>query len=791
MLSIEQRYNICLIAEKNPGWTQLQLAKWAYDTFQLTKIPSQGAISRLLAKREVYMNCKEHEKGAIRIRNPTNILIRRVLQEWISQSVWNRIPITIPILQETAQSIWYRLPDEHREGDGSFTQKWIVNCLTKMGLDIQKLGAELPKMPKIWTFDERDVFKTIFPQIPANDIFTVDDTCLAYGLPLDYSQYDTNGNSKSIDIATVMLCSNLDGSEKLNPLVIGKYDSYVSFRNYFPNEPTDRVSEALLGQKMALRFDISFHSNRKAWLTSSLFHDWLVSWDKRLVADGRKIWIVLDDSSSHRIINLRLRNIQLIYTSSNSKFLPFNWGVLDEFKIRYRIKQYNALIYFQRKLEQASKQSVIMTPEQSKLTMSNAFKFIRESWNDIQSETIKSSWKSSGILPVNMNISTEDRGAAYRRNLSLLSELDSLCDQYNAVRKWDHDLLLNLNIETKNTNFLSIQELVDCSIIEKCEKNPVGTVPQKTPENFSFSPNANDSSSTDDMQSLPPQESIISNNTNGDNRNPSLHSVSPSQKQNNLLGSTDYDLSLDLLLNSTSYLPERSSFNVSNLIDHPAMFKNNKTGNRLLPVPKVPMIKSEDFLNDIINSTIPFASTTPNSLSTFISGPDNKETHTSSSIDESNLDKSYPVSYTSELLEIPDQDKIFPSFGMPGIGKALLRQAYTLPQVPSSEYQVRNISEGANNSLLINIDIAKSLGSILKNVLSNELHLSSQTIDEIKDKYESVLTTIKKTRAPTNTQRAKREQYLSNIFSQVETSGLLNESLAIDERIPDATDLPL
>lgn len=406
------------MAERHPKWTQLELAKWAYETFQLPKIPSQGTISRLLARKSTYMNCKEHEKDANRLRKPNNLLVRKILQEWISQSLWNGIPITSPIIQDTAQAVWHRIPAEHREGNGSFSYKWISNFLSKMDVNISVLDEELPKTPKVWTFEERDVLKAYFSKIPPKDLFTLDEAFLSYNLPLDYAQYEASSIQRRIEVATVMLCSNLDGSEKLKPVVVGKYDSYKSFRNYFPNEPNDPVSQSMLGTKMAKKFDISYHSNRKAWLTSNLFHNWLVRWDKRLVAVNRKIWIVLDDSCCHRIINLRLQNINLVYTSSNSKFLPFNWGVWDEFKTRYRIQQYQALIDLQNRISKniqnknkserneciPNGKKCLISFEQSQLTMSNAFKFIKKAWDDIPVDAIKANWKSSGYKAYNTQL---------------------------------------------------------------------------------------------------------------------------------------------------------------------------------------------------------------------------------------------------------------------------------------------------------------------------------------------------------------------------------------------------
>lgn len=455
-LSIEQKYNICLMAEKHPKWTQAELAQWAYQVYQLPSKPSQGTISRLLAKKSDFMNSKEHEKDSNRLRRPNNLLVHKILQEWVSQSIWNGIPVSLPIIQDTAQSVWHKIPPEHREGKGSFSHKWVANFLSRMNLSTYIIDHQMPKHPKVWYFDERSLLKKFISHIPQNSLYTLDETFLAYNLPLDYAQYESNSIQKRLEVITVMLCANLNGTDKMDPMIIGRYENYQSFKNYFPEEQNSNSHHELhLGEKMARKFGISYQSNRKSWLTSTIFHDWLVAFDKRLVSDGRKIWLILDDSCSHRIINLRLQNIQLIYTSANSKFLPFNWGVLEEFKTRYRIQQYKALIDLQDTLSQGSGNLQLLTYEQSCLTMSNAFKFIKISWDAIKRELIHSNWKKSGILPPNMLEPSESRLSAFKRDDSLELKLNQLCETYWCMKKWDYSLLLNLNIENKNKNFLS------------------------------------------------------------------------------------------------------------------------------------------------------------------------------------------------------------------------------------------------------------------------------------------------------------------------------------------------
>lgn len=705
------------------------------------------------------MNCKDNEKAANRVRKPNNVLVRLILQEWVSQSIWNGIPINSPIIQDTAQSVWYRIPAEHREGNGSFSYKWINNFLSKMDINISNLDEELPKPPKIWTFEERNALKRIFATIPSQDIFTLDETFLAYNLPLDYAQYEASQIQRVIEVATVMLCSNLEGTEKLKPLVVGKYNSYRSFRNYFPEEPSDSISQSLLGEKMARRFGISYHSNRKSWLTSNLFHDWLARWDKRLAADNRTIWIILDDSCSHRIINPHLKNIKLVYTSANSRFLPFNWGVLDEFKTRYRIQQYQALIKLQNTLEKKTNKKLCITFEQSQLTMSNAFKFIKKAWEGIPVQTIRANWKSSGILPPEMIRLDETVSMAFKKNEALEAELNSLCDTFYCEKKWDHDMLLDLNIENKNTNFLSTEELVESAIVELVEPDPNVSKQSATPtlnqvtdySNFDLLNDRNLNLNLDQGETAADLESESDEDLSRDHipsASNDSHNV-PIMNNTHETGDVEhiYDMNLDRILGG-DYSEENTDklYNVSTLIDKPNLF----TGENGVLDLRVVGIDASIVPSDYFDDMFPPGVSAPNApaINAATEGQASQSGH-------------IEPSYTRTALPVNGAGTNAPSispFGDPALNHLLDNAVASNKEVIPPSVSEFPLEANPGATLQANINIAKSLGNILKHTETRELSFSDAAITEIKFNYNNLLKKIKKVRKQSHSTKIRRGQ---------------------------------
>ncbi|AMD22234.1 HGL106Cp [Eremothecium sinecaudum] len=790
-LSIEQKYNICLMAEKHPRWTQLELARWAYEAYQLPKCPSQGTVSRLLAKKSVFMNTRGYEKDANRLRKPNNMLVRRILQEWISQSIWNGIPVMPPIIQDTAQSIWHRIPPEMREGNGSFSYKWISHLLSTMDIS---MDAELRKPPKVWTFEERSALKEFLSQLPADDLFTLDETFLAYNLPLCFDQYEKSDVRKRMEVVTVMLCANVTGSEKMMPLVVGKYENYINFRNYFPDEGSNYSagnkrpashsgyssgtgdstisaqrtmhSGSRLGEQMAKKFGLTYYSNRKSWLTSNLFHDWLSAWDKRLVADNRKIWIILDDSCSHRIINLHLKNIQLIFTSASSRFLPFNWGVLDEFKTGYRIQQYKALIDLQENL--AKKNGGIkplLSYEQSMLTMSNAFKFIKVAWEAIPTDTIKANWKSSGILPNNSIRLNESVSMAFKKNEALESKLNLLCQRYFCLKKWDYEMLLDLNIENKNTNFLSSEEIIESAIVDQWEPDD---------NELSFEGSDNQLDVTSQANELTDSQEPFHLDSFGSRSHPTVReeqlaeSDSPlqtyTQNPENAMENTS---TID---NSNDLISPRGA-TVSALID--------KTDEIFVSAMQQQMI-THQFFDDLFDLENPITATTATSGNTpsakiVISRTPTHMSHKSHSDSQeensppfgtiSHIDNSSLPHVHQGIASVQTGGTVSsapPSTTVPGENIDLALPSPTV--LSSDDLNVEdlhsylnqlstNTSASLNSERLVmlatlqtNVDIAKSMASILKHAEIREVGLSESALAEMKSSYNSCLKKIRKAR---------------------------------------------
>lgn len=128
---------------------------------------------------------------------------------------------------------------------------------------------------------------------------------------------------KNKERLSIALCTNADGSHKLNPLVIGKFAKPRCFKNInISNLP------------------ITYRNNSKAWMLSTIFQEWLQEFDRQVGQrhGGQRVLLLIDNCSSHKIENLILSYVDIYFLPPNttSKLQPLDAGIIMAFKKHYR-----------------------------------------------------------------------------------------------------------------------------------------------------------------------------------------------------------------------------------------------------------------------------------------------------------------------------------------------------------------------------------------------------------------------------------------------------------------------
>lgn len=538
--NIKQKIEICLQSEANPQMTQNDLALWAKEKYGSSKPPSQTTISRILSSKTEILGSKDADFSLVRRRKQTNPLLRKILTEWVTQALWEQIPITTPIIQLTANSIWNRLSVESKDGNGVFNHKWCNHFIKKLNINLegspeairQNLGQQLNR---VWRLDEKLDLKYFISDMihthnySPRDMFTIDEFQLFHALPLDQifdiSSIDKGlkqSSSSSESMLTIMLGCNIDGSEKLTPLIVARHDKFdvSASSNASLKCHGNSLSTSALTHKINEVYQVSYKSNNNKWITSSMFQDYLLTLDHKIAntSPQRNILIFLDNSSSHRMINLEFKHIRLCYMENASKhrnpyngsfngvkfdYLPMSFGIVEEFKILYRLQQYLEMINRQRTNSGSDAKSLVSTLPMSlnSIPASNVsdssdvlseadyqvpfikvIEWIKRSWDSISAEKIYLSWRQTYLMSFKKPWPASDpRVVEEAKNIfepfnnvestyspyKSYEKLQEIMKFLNVVIPWDIDELLGLVNERSKVslNYVSIDEIIGSCVV--------------------------------------------------------------------------------------------------------------------------------------------------------------------------------------------------------------------------------------------------------------------------------------------------------------------------------------
>ena len=152
-------------------------------------------------------------------------------------------------------------------------------------------------------------------------MYNVDETGLFYKLLPDrtytFKRETYHGGKKSKDRITLLFGSNIAGTDKLNPLVIGKSANPRCFKGVQIDS-----------------LPVLYKANAKAWMTSLLFNQLLAVWNRK---SNHKVLLFIDNCPAHNLIGT-YSNIEIHFLPPNttSKIQPMDQGVINSFKTKYR-----------------------------------------------------------------------------------------------------------------------------------------------------------------------------------------------------------------------------------------------------------------------------------------------------------------------------------------------------------------------------------------------------------------------------------------------------------------------
>lgn len=178
-----------------------------------------------------------------------------------------------------------------------------------------------------------------------------------------------HGGKHSKERVTVLIGSNMSGTEKLPMLVIGKSKAPRCFK----------------GVKS---LPVLYEANKKAWVTQQIFESYVRRLDRKFDLEGRKILLFVDNCAAHGHIN-NLKSVRVEFLPPKHDKCPTTdgpQGVIRTLKVNYRSCLLSRVVVC---LDSGKVYSVDLL---------GALSMLADAWKSIPSTTLHNCFRHAGFV---------------------------------------------------------------------------------------------------------------------------------------------------------------------------------------------------------------------------------------------------------------------------------------------------------------------------------------------------------------------------------------------------------
>ncbi|XP_045686721.1 tigger transposable element-derived protein 4 [Phyllostomus hastatus] len=254
-----------------------------------------------------------------RLRTAFYTDLEEALMRWYRIAQCLNVPVNGPMLRLKANDFAQKLG----HNDFKCSNGWLDRFKSRYGLVFRAQPVEATGVSAdpstVW---HQNVLPYYLNDYHPKNVFNIKETGLLYRM-LPTNTFAFKGETCSIgklckDRITLVVGTNMDGSEKLPLLIIGK----------------NRNPHCFKGIKS---LPVYYEANKMAWMTSDVFEQWMRKLDEKFQAQQRRVVIFVDSFPAHPEVK-DLKSIELAFFPSclSSKFIAMKQGVIKSLKIKYR-----------------------------------------------------------------------------------------------------------------------------------------------------------------------------------------------------------------------------------------------------------------------------------------------------------------------------------------------------------------------------------------------------------------------------------------------------------------------
>ncbi len=143
----------------------------------------------------------------------------------------------------------------------------------------------------------------------------------------------------------------------------------------------------------------------------ALFSQWIENLNDSMKQNDRYILLLLDNASSHKVVEIDLTNIRVCMLPPNttSSLQPMDAGIIASFKMHYKRRQLSHAVQVIDELTEVTKENISKRKNLYAVDVLTAMQWATEAWEDVTPTTIRNCWSHTGIVPVESLPSTLQR----------------------------------------------------------------------------------------------------------------------------------------------------------------------------------------------------------------------------------------------------------------------------------------------------------------------------------------------------------------------------------------------
>ncbi|KFV16805.1 Tigger transposable element-derived protein 4, partial [Tauraco erythrolophus] len=302
-----------------------------------------------------------------RLRTAFHTDLEEALMKWYRIAQCLNVPVNGPMLRLKANDFAQKLG----HSDFKCSNGWLDRFKSRYGLvfrgqPVEAAATTTVGAPTLWY---QNFLSCYLKDCQPKNVFYIQETGLLYQM-LPHNTFAFKGESCSVgklskERITVVVGTNMDGSEKLPLLVIGKNKSPRCFKDV----------ESL---------PVDYEANDMAWMTSEVFEQWMHKLDDRFQAQQRQVVILVDSLPAHTEVK-NLKSIKLVFSPDSSSCVAVKQGAIRSLKVKYRRCLIERFV------------DCVEGNKEFMLTLLDAIEMLHLCWRKVTPETIVKSYNEAGF----------------------------------------------------------------------------------------------------------------------------------------------------------------------------------------------------------------------------------------------------------------------------------------------------------------------------------------------------------------------------------------------------------